>query len=99
MKKIAIRRNEAQADIVAKSFWITGQMVFFEMRVFNPTDEHYVHMDTSKANQLNEKEKKKNYNESILEVEHGSFTPIVMSAYGGIRKEDKTDSTIVSLNC
>ena len=33
------------------------------------------------------KKKKKNYNERILEVEHGSFTPIVMSAYGGIGKE------------
>ena len=37
--------------------------------------------------QLNEKEKKKNYKERILEVEHGSFTPIVVSAYVGIRKE------------
>ena len=41
----------------------------------------------SKAYQLNKKEKKKNFNERILEVEHGSFTPIVMSAYGGIGKE------------
>ena len=46
-----------------------------------------VHMDNSKAYQLNEKEKKKNYNERILEVEHGSFMPIVMSAYRGIGKE------------
>ena len=44
-------------------------------------------MDTSEAYQLNEKEKKKNSNERILEVEHGSSTPIVMSAYGGIGKE------------
>ena len=63
-------------------------MAFFDVRVFNPIAKRYVHMDTSKAYQLNEKEKKKNYNKSILEVEHGSFMPIVMSAYGGIRKED-----------
>ena len=44
-------------------------------------------MDTSKAYHLNEKEKKKNYNDRILEDEHGSFTPIAMSAYGGIGKE------------
>ena len=42
-------------------------------------DEARVHMDTSKACQLNEKEKKKNYNERVLKVEHGNFTPIVMS--------------------
>ena len=57
------------------------------MTVFNPIAKRYVHMDTSKTYQLNENEKKKNYNECILEVEHGSFTPIVMSAYGGIGKE------------
>ena len=33
------------------------------------------------------KQKNKNYNERILEVEHGSFMPIVMSAYGCIRKK------------
>ena len=62
-------------------------MAFFDVTVFNPIAKRYVHMDTSKAYQLNEKKKKKNYNERILEVEHGSFTPIVMSAYGGIGKE------------
>ena len=86
-EKMAIRSDEARVDIAARSFWVTGQMVFFDVRVFNPIAKRYVHMDTSKAYQLNEKEKKKNYNERILEVEHGSFTPIVMSAYGGIGKE------------
>ena len=57
------------------------------MTVFNPIAKRYIHMDTSKAYQLNEKEKKKDYNELILEVERGSFTPTVMSAYGDIRKE------------
>ena len=41
-------------------------------------------MDTSKAYQLNEK--KKEELQRILEVQHGCFTPIVMSTYGGIRK-------------
>ena len=64
-------------------------MAFFDVKVFNPIAKRYVHMDTSKANQLNEKEKKKHYNECILEGEHGTFSPIVMSAYGVIRKEAK----------
>ena len=84
---MAIRSDEARDDIAARSFWVTGQMVFFHMRVFNPIAKRYVHMETSKAYQLNEKEKKKNYNERILEVEHGSFMPICISAYGGIEKE------------
>ena len=86
-EKMAIRSDEAPFDIAARSFWVTGQMAFFDMTVFNPIAKRYVHMYTSKPYQLNEKEKKKNYNERMLEVEHGSFTPIVMSAYGGIGKE------------
>ena len=62
-------------------------MAFFDVMVFNPIATRYGHMETSKAHQLNEKQKKKNYNKRILEVEHGSFTPIVMSACRGIRKE------------
>ena len=57
------------------------------MTVFNSIAKRYLHMDTSKAYQLNEKEKRKDYNELILEVERGSFKPTVMSAHGGIRKE------------
>ena len=36
---------------------------------------------------MNEKEKKKQYNDRILQVEHGSFTPLVMSANGGMARE------------
>ena len=60
-------------------------MAFFDVRVFNPIAKRYVHTDTSETYQLNEKEKK-NYSKGILEVEHDSFTPIVISAYGRIKK-------------
>ena len=90
--------DEARVDIAAGSIWVTGQMAFFDVRVFNPIPKGYVDMDTLKAYPLNEKVKKKNYNKRILEVGHGSFTPIVMSAYGGVGKKI-TNSTIVSLNC
>ena len=33
---------------------------------------------------VNEREKKRQYNERILEVEHGSFTPFVMTVLGGM---------------
>ena len=37
----------------------------------------------------NEKEKKKQYNERVLQIEYGSFTPLVMSANGGFAREAK----------
>ena len=52
------RSDEARVFIAARSFWVTGQMAFFDMRVFNSIAKRYVHMDTSKAYQLSEKAKK-----------------------------------------
>ena len=34
-----------------------------------------------------EREKKRAYNQRIIEVEHGSFTPLIFSAYGGYSPE------------
>ena len=55
---MAIRSDEVRIDTAARSFWVTGQMEFFDVRVFNPIAKRYVYMDTSKGYQLNEKEKR-----------------------------------------
>ena len=36
------------------------------------------------------KRKKRNYNERILQIDHGIFTPLVFSLYGGMGRECKT---------
>ena len=59
-------------------------MAFFDERVFNPTAKRYVNQELRKLYEVNEKEKKKERNERILQVEHGAFTPPVMSATGGM---------------
>ena len=38
---------------------------------------------------MNEKEKKRSYNERVLEIEHGTFTPLVFSIYGSMGRECK----------
>ena len=37
--------------------------------------------------QKNENEKKRQYNQRILQVEHGSFTPLVFSCFGGMSRK------------
>ena len=59
-------------------------MAFFDVRVFNPNARRYAKQELSKTYQLNEKEKKRLYNERIMQVEHGTFTPLVMSATAGM---------------
>ena len=64
-------------------------MAFLDVRVFNQITKRYTSIELSKAYEINEKEKKKTYNEHILQVEHGSFTPLIMSATGGMSRERK----------
>ena len=47
----------------------------------------YRNTPLSKSYTINENEKKKQYNERVLQVEHGSFTPLVMSSNGGFGRE------------
>ena len=61
-------------------------MVFLE-RVFNPNANRYVNQSLKKIHEINEKEKKRAYNERVQEIEHDSFTPIVMSATGSMTRE------------
>ena len=53
--------------------------------MFNPTD-----MSLKKTYKINEKEKKRAYNEPVQEIGHGSFSPIVMFASGGMARECNT---------
>ena len=74
--------NEVRLDVCAHGFWQAGQMAFL-----NPNTRRYAKQELSKTYQLNEKEKKRLYNERIMQVEHGTFTPLVVSATGGMGRE------------
>ena len=81
--------SEARLDISARGFWVAGQKAFFDVRVFNPLAKRYATCDPQKSYELNEREKKREYNERIMQIEHASFTPLVFSATGGAGRECK----------
>ena len=83
----AITGDEARLDIHARGFWQTGQSAFLDIRVFNPLAKRHVSQDLKKCFDSNEREKKRAYNQRVLEIEHGSFTPLVFSATGGMGRE------------
>ena len=62
-------------------------MGFFDGRVFNPNARKYAKQELSKTYQLNKKEKKRLYNERIMQVGHGTFTALVMSGTWGKGRE------------
>ena len=64
----ANKSNEARLDIAARDFWISGQKTFFDKRVFNPISKRYRNSGISKAYDVNEKEKKRHYNQRKLDI-------------------------------
>ena len=79
--------DDARIYIAARGFWISGQRAFFDIRVFNPIARQYESQELNKAYEINDREKKRQHNKRILEVEHGSFTPLVMTALGRMGRE------------
>ena len=79
--------DEARSDISAKGFWIRGQTAFADIRVFNPLAKSHLKQSLSANHKKHENEKKRTYNQRINQVDHGSFTPLVFSCYGGMSRE------------
>ena len=82
--------NEARLDISARSVWSRNQRAFFDVRVFDPNARRFRNQTLSQMYITNEKEKKRCYNERVLQVENGTFTPLVFNVYGGMGPECKT---------
>ena len=78
---------EARADISARGFWCRGQRSFFDIRIFDPNAQRHENKTLKRCYELNEHEKKRDYSSRILNVEQGSFTPLVFSITGGMGRE------------
>ena len=73
--------------MAARGFWTRGQKLFCDIRVFNPLAKCYRKNPLAKIHEKHEKDKKIKYAERVIEVEHGSFTPLVFSCFGGMSRE------------
>ena len=85
--KTAKIEKDARLDISARGFWMRGQKVFCDVRVFNPLTKCHRTKTLAKVHEQNEKEKKVKYAARITQIEHGSFTPLVFSCFGGMSRE------------
>ena len=79
--------DEARLDVAARNFWAYGTKAFLDIRIFNPLAKSYINQTLTAAHTSNEKQKKREYNQRVIDVEHGSFTPLVFSCFGGMSKE------------
>ena len=67
--------------------WRAGQNAFFDVRVTNTHSPSQIHLTTESVLKRHEHEKKRNYNRRIMNIEHGTFTPLFFSVSGGMVKE------------
>ena len=78
-------QDNARLDIRAQGFWgERRQDAFFDVRVFNPHASSNRLTSPGACYRKHEREKRRKYEERVREVEHGSFTPLVFSATGGM---------------
>ena len=54
--------DDARVDITARGLWISGLRVFFDIRVFSPMARRYESQELNKAYEINQREKKRQYN-------------------------------------
>lgn len=55
--------------------------------MFNPLAPNYQNQTIKAIHNSNEKAKKREYGERVVMVEHGTFTPLVFSTFGGMSTE------------
>ena len=79
--------DEARLDIRARGFWRHGQNAFFDVRVTNADNASQQTSSLKAVLKKHELEKKRLYNRRIMEVEHGSFTPLVFTTSGVMSHE------------
>ena len=86
-KRSANLSDEARLDIKAKSFWQRGQTAFFDVRITHVNAANQQKDNTKKIFRQHEQAKKREYMERVLQVENGSFTPLVFGTNGGLGEE------------
>ena len=73
--------ENARLDVSAIGVYGPQEKTFLDIRVMHPNCPSYVNKSVTKVYEEHEKAKKREYNERVIQVEKGSFTPIVFSTF------------------
>ena len=79
--------DKARLDISARGVWSTFERTFFDVRIFNPKSVSYQSRTMPQLYALHEDEKKSQYMNRVLQLEKGSFVPLVFTTTGGMAPE------------
>ena len=80
----AVTIPEPRLDIKAGGFWSRGVTAFFDVRVTHVNFKCNQGKPTSTIFKEQEDEKKRKYQQRVLDVQMASFTPLVFGTNGGM---------------
>ena len=79
--------DNARADVSAVGLWQPLSRAFLDIRIFNPFAPTNAAKDIAQMYSHHEKSKKREYSARILEVEKGTFSPVIFGCHGGASQE------------
>ena len=79
--------DDSRLDVKARGFWTRDQTAFFDIRVTHVGSQSNKNRDTNTVFRQHELETKRQYMQRVLDVEQGSFTPLVFGTNGGMGDE------------
>ena len=74
--------ENARADVRAAGFWTRGEDSYFDVKVFHADAPSYKSKSPTSLFELHERRKRLEYEERIVNVDRGSFTPLVFTTTG-----------------
>ena len=79
--------DKARLDVSAVGLFSPMERNFSDVRVTNLNSPCYREKTPQKVYEINEREKKRDYNQRVIQVEKGTFTPLIFSTTGGMGPE------------
>ena len=87
LPRSANKKPDARLDVRARGFWRRGQNAYFDIRVTNVSAASQTTAPLQSVLKKHENEKKRKYNARVMQVDSGSFTPLVFSTVGSMGPE------------
>ena len=87
--------ERARLDISARGVFGQNERTFFDVRITHTNAEYNKNKTLEQIYKHHEQEKKRTYNDRILQIEKSSFVPLVFTTSGGLGPEcDKLNKRI-----
>ena len=74
-------------DVHCGGFWERQRAFFFDILVCHPNADKYKELSPKQIHKLHEVEKKRKYTSRTIEVENGTFMPLVFTTTGVMSQE------------